>query len=427
MKARKGHLLVRVFLTYLLTAFLMLTVVGLLFFSFHSDRKVPVILENNFKAYLQMLHQRLQVDSSSENLQQISDELGILVRTETEDIAADRLGVPSFAEVEKQNEKHFSNIQFGRYHGYFFASDPTQLPRVFWLFPVKNLPERFRFTFFSIATVLISILAMSFLTIRWMMSPVKTLLEGVEHISQGNLKFRIQTNGQNEFELISTAFNRMAMRLEDMIHSKETLLRDVSHELRSPLTRINVATSLLTSDKLKDQIKSDVKKMDQLIQEVLETYRIRDESFRIQTHPINLKEFFESILNDYQAGPATAHLATEIPKDLSWNFDPFHFERVIRNLIENAIKYSGANKVTIKIQVKETCLAIKIGDKGRGISEHDLSHIFEPFYRVDKTRTPSNEGYGLGLVICKAIIEAHKGKITVTSELGQGTEFTIEL
>jgi signal transduction histidine kinase len=427
MKSRRGHLLFRIFFTYLLTALLILSVVGLLFFSLHSDRKLPQILENNFNAYLQMLHYRIHNDSSPDSLVKIKMELGLMVRTDQQAELANKEGLPSFDEIFKQDDGHFSNIQFGRYRGFFFATNPQLQPRTIWFLPVNRLPERFRFTFLSIAIVLVSILAMSFLTIRWMMSPIKALLEGVENIARGNLKFRIETDCKNEFEVISAAFNRMASRLEDMINAKERLLRDVSHELRSPLTRINVASSLLENDKLKDQIKSDVKKMDQLINEVLETYRIRDESFRIQLSEINLKEFFELIVNDYQDDPIRVELNQPIPATLKWNIDPLHFERVIRNLIENAIKYSEANKVTLQIRQLDNHLEIQVIDKGRGITELELAHIFEPFYRVDAARTPDRNGYGLGLAICKAIIEAHKGSIKVSSTTGIGTTFTIQI
>jgi signal transduction histidine kinase len=427
MRHQRGHLLLRIFFTYLLTALLILGAVAFLFFSFRPEKKLPLVLEKNLGTYLTMLQERIKAEPTPEGIAKVKSELGLNVRTEPLAKIADEQGLPSFEEIDSQESELNQNLQFGRYKGFFFVTNRQLLPKTIWFIPIDSLPERFRFTFVGIAIVLISILIMSFLTIRWMMSPIKTLLQGVDHLTNGNLKFRIESGCRNEFEVISAAFNRMASRLENMISAKERLLRDVSHELRSPLTRINVATDLLENEKMKEQIKSDVKKMDQLIKEVLETYRIHDESFRIQLNEINIKEFFAHIISDYQDGPCKTELLNPIPDDLNWKIDPFHFERVIRNLIENAIKYSGSNKVLLQVTQKNTHLEISVIDKGKGISESDQSHIFEPFYRVDQARNPNREGYGLGLAICKAIIDAHSGSINVVSQTGVGTTVTILL
>lgn len=428
MSHRRGHLLLRIFLTYLITAILTLGSVAILFFSFRTPHDIPDAVEKNLSAYLEMLQQRLENDPTPNGVQNLKTDLGLLVRTHQNAEVADAQGLPTFEDVKADSGAKSSALVFGRIHQHVYAYKPNANLQAIWFFPLEQLPRGLRVPFATVAAVLLTILAISFMTIRMIMSPIKVLLDGVGQLSQGNLSYRIQSKYRSEFQTIALAFNRMAERLENLIATKERLLRDVSHELRSPLTRINVASDLLEDSSLRKQIKSDVKKMDQMLFDLLESYRIRDGATKLKPAEVNLREFFESIVSDYQSTPNSISLSLGSRVELGI-FDPFQMERVIRNLIENALKYSSSLGEIIKVEVEEVnnSLILKVRDQGQGISPEDLASIFDPFFRSDKARSPENGGFGLGLSICKAIVEAHGGTITASSQLGKGSEFVVSV
>ncbi len=428
MSQSRGHLLLRIFLTYLMTAASILGSVAVLFFSFQSPHELPATVEKNLAAYLGMLQERLESNPTRAGLEAIKNDLGLLVRTDQNAASADQLGLPSFAEIEADSAVKTSSVAFGRVRKFVYAFMPQAKLRAVWFIPLEQLPRRLRVPFATVAAVLLTILAISFMTIRMIMSPIKVLLEGVAQLSKGNLNYRIHSAYRSEFQVIAQAFNRMADQLEKLIATKERLLRDVSHELRSPLTRINVASDLLENPILKNQIKSDVKKMDQMLFDLLESYRIRDGATKLKLAQVNLREFFESIVSDYRS--STIPISFSIGENIDhWVFDPFQIERVVRNLIENAIKYANASVEPIRLEIEKSdeSLVLKVIDQGQGISQNELSSIFDPFYRSDRARSHEAGGFGLGLSICKAIVEAHGGSIAALSQLTKGSAFTISL
>lgn len=430
MKKPRGHLLVRIFFTYLLTAILVVATVGLLFFSIHPQRQMPKIIERNIAAYLEMFETKLKQNPSPEGIQSLYDTYGVFLRSDINKAQADQLGLPTFEEIQNDSKHHHDLIYIGRVRNYVYGMLKNKDPQTGWFMSIHHLPEGFRFPFVGIAAIFMTILALSFLTIRMIMSPIKVLLKGVDELSKGNLQYRIHTKHRNEFQVLAMGFNQMAERLEKMITTKERLLRDVSHELRSPLTRINVATDLIENQRMRDQIKNDVKKMDQMLQDLLESYRIRDGATKLKKYDVPVSDLISSIICDYQSSKSKVTLTNKIGP-LKWSLDPFQIERTLRNLIENSIKYSRPETQPIEIilEKNDSRLQIIVQDEGLGISQIDLPHIFEPFYRSELARTPTADanGFGLGLSICKAIVEAHGGTITVFSEPNKGSRFTIEL
>lgn len=427
MKRRGTKLLIRIFLTFFLTALVILGGLAFIAHSLKPEHSLSPMAEQNVILYLNALQQKLGPVPTEESISNLYKDLHINARVQGFENLGDAQGLPLFSELEKEDEHYSDKVVLGKHRNYFFAEIRGASPRIVWMVNAKEIPRGFAFPFFGIAGFVLLILAMSFLTIRWIMSPVKTILVGVHKISQGDLKYRIKTRHRGEFELIGNSFNRMADGLEKMVASKEQLLRDVSHELRSPLTRVGVAVDLMSDEKLKVSIKDDLRKMEELVAEILESYRLKEGAASLRKSPTPMKELLESVVEDYKDGAPGVVLGEVTEATLQ--IDAMQIERVLRNLIENSQKYAsgGTQPVTVALTQNRDEYVITVKDHGAGIDPKDLPHIFEPFYRADAARSPGKSGFGLGLAIAKSIIEAHNGELSVESELGKGSRFTIRL
>ncbi|WP_374075181.1 ATP-binding protein [Bdellovibrio bacteriovorus] len=423
----KKKLLIRIFFTFMLTAVLIIGGLGLLVHSLKPDHELSPVAEKNAIFYLSGLQQKLNGSLSEEGIQNLYKDLNLYARVEGFEPLADRQGLPTFAQIEKEDEHYSKKMAVGKHRNYFFAELKGASPRTTWFISADEIPRGFAFPFVAVAGFIFLILIMSFLTIRWMMSPIKVLMTGVKRISMGDLKYRIKTRQGGEFQVLGEAFNRMADGLEKMVAAKEQLLRDVSHELRSPLTRVGVAVDLMKDEAIKESIKEDLRKMEGLVAEILESYRLREGASSLKKSSTDLSELVFHVVEDYK--DTAPGVKFEGVANASVVIDPMQIERVLRNLIENATKYAKphASPTLVTLTQNKNGWVLKVKDDGIGISEKDLPHIFEPFYRADSARSPGKSGFGLGLAIAKTIVEAHGGHMSVQSRLGQGSEFIVHL
>jgi signal transduction histidine kinase len=260
---------------------------------------------------------------------------------------------------------------------------------------------------------------------RRLLRPVRLLDEGVARISKGDLDITVPVVTRDEFGALTGAFNNMVGRVKQMIQARDQLLLDVSHELRSPLTRLKVALALLPDDENKSGMAGDLNEMEAMITELLELERLR-EGRGILRQRRDLAPLLLELAHTSNSGPPgirTLAIPSEIPLDI----DSEKIRTVLRNLLENARKFSLPDSRPIEIEVAENSesLLVRVRDNGVGIPDIDLPNLFEPFYRVDRSRSRKTGGYGLGLSICKRIMEAHGGSISVTSNPGRGSCFLL--
>lgn len=270
------------------------------------------------------------------------------------------------------------------------------------------------------------VLCFSYFSIRWVLRPVKWLQEGVNQVAKGNLDHVVQAGSSDELGRLAEAFNTMTERIHSMLRDRDQLLLDVSHELRTPLTRMKVALEFLPKGQAEKNIREDALEMESMITAILEEARLRHVSEKLQKKQIDLRDLILDILREYrdQLPPITA----DIPeKGAVLEIDPELIKIALRNLLNNAIKYSEPDGPPVKLRViqEEKQVMLQIQDCGVGIPAEDLPHIFEPFYRVDKSRSRRTGGYGIGLSLCKSIMDAHNGKIEVESTFQKGSTFTM--
>lgn len=299
-------------------------------------------------------------------------------------------------------------------------------PQGRYLVVVQSREARFRrvveeFMLVLLIFVIIMIIAIYF-TMTRLLKPVKTLHEGVRQLSKGNIDYHMTTTRSDELGKLIHSFNEMSRRIREMLHSRDRLLLDVSHELRSPLTRVKVALEFLDESIAKQNIRDDIAEMETMITELLETERLNSQYGGLKKEKVNLKELLTGILSEYKdrvPGITFVSLAENIVLAI----DPERFKILLRNILENALRYSPADGYPVEISLREKPgeVIISIQDFGSGIPEQDLPYIFEPFYRVDKSRSKETGGYGLGMSLAKTIMDAHNGEIQISSRLNTGT------
>jgi signal transduction histidine kinase len=319
------------------------------------------------------------------------------------------------------------DIRYGRYQGRHVIEVDKAAGR--FIFGVsRNLPvDSARHGLLVIILALLTvILVAAFFAIRYILRPVKWLNTGVQEVSRGNLKHRVPLKKSDELRDLAAAFNDMTDRIRDMLHTKEQLLLDVSHELRTPLTRMKVALEFLEDSQAKQSIQADMQEMEKMVTEILETARMQHKYENLKKQPTNLVGLLKEVLPEFENQPPGIELV-EFPTEVMAAVDSEKIKTVFENVINNAIKYSQPDSGPIRIFYKshKSYAVIRIVDQGIGIPQEELSHIFEPFYRVDKSRAKDTGGYGLGLSLCKTIMEAHDGKIEVQSRPEEGTTVSL--
>jgi signal transduction histidine kinase len=219
----------------------------------------------------------------------------------------------------------------------------------------------------------------------------------------------------------------MSMKIRDQVRARQQLLLDVSHELRSPLTRMKLAAEFIAEDRIKNRITADLDEMEAMTAEILESERLTSDQGGLVLEQVDLRELVADFAAMYDGRSPGVDVCAEQPVKVV--VDPERIRMMLRNVVDNAIKYSQRQMrpVEIRLGSNRDHAVVTIEDFGEGIPGDDLAMVFEPFYRVDKSRRRETGGYGLGLSLCRKIIAAHGGSIDVQSRVGEGTMFTIEI
>jgi signal transduction histidine kinase len=315
------------------------------------------------------------------------------------------------------------NIRAGIHHGRHIVIVTQEDARfIFELARNFRHDTKMKWLVAGLFALLAVVFLMAYLAIRWILRPVRRLNEGVQQVGGGNLNHQIPIKGSDELRDLAEAFNTMTVRIRHMLHAKEQLLLDVSHEIRSPLTRMKVALEMMPPSSIKEIIRQDLAEMEKMVSEILETARSGKARATLTFQTIDIAECIRNVAPDFANRPPGIQF-DDIPSTVEIEGDLQKIKTVLRNILDNAIKYSNKDSNPVEVCIKEQTayIIIEIKDNGIGISAEVLPFIFEPFYRVDKSRSPNTGGYGLGLSICKTIMEAHNGKIQMSSTPDTGT------
>jgi signal transduction histidine kinase len=273
--------------------------------------------------------------------------------------------------------------------------------------------------------VMVGVILAAHLVLRRALRPVRLLYAGVARLGEGQLDVEVPRQSRDELGALTDAFNRMARRVKAMIAMRDQLLLDVSHELRSPLTRMKIALALLPEGEKRRRMEADVGEMEAMITGILELERLRD-GRGIRTERRDLLAIVREVAAPFQAqhpGVVLTLPAGEVLLDL----DAERICTLLRNVLDNAAKYSLADSrpVEVAVLLEAEDVVVRVSDDGLGIPESDTQDVFEPFFRADRSRSKKTGGYGLGLSICKRIMEAHGGQIAAEHGSGRGTTIVL--
>ena len=273
--------------------------------------------------------------------------------------------------------------------------------------------------------VLVVIGAAGYALLRRMLEPVRWLNDSVTALGEGNLEISLPVRSQDEFGALTDAFNQMVSRVSEMVRARDQLLLDVSHELRSPLTRMKVALELCVNDSHTERLKATVVEMEALVSELLELERLRQgRGLKLEAH--DLMEVVRDAISAFEP-VAPGVILESAPESVRLPIDPDKVRSVLGNVLENASKYALADSQAARLRVTE-CegeVVLELVDDGPGIPADDLPNLFEPFFRVDRSRSKRTGGYGLGLSLCQRIMEAHGGNISARNNPRRGATFML--
>ena len=270
--------------------------------------------------------------------------------------------------------------------------------------------------------------------------PIANVVKQVENITASNLDSRVhEGNGTDEIARLAIEFNQMLERLETSFEMQRSFVANASHELRTPLTAITgqIEVSLM-SQKINEEAKIVLKS---LLEDIRNLNKLSNGLLDLAQANLDISEIKLSVLRiDELIGQATAELLKR-NKDYSVNIEFEEFPEdegkvrligneqllkvAIKNIIENACKYSKNKEADLKIRFQENKIFLRVADDGIGIPEKDIALIFEPFYRADNARSYS--GNGIGLTLTQKIIQLHKGQIRIKSQENKGTLVSIIL
>jgi signal transduction histidine kinase len=294
-----------------------------------------------------------------------------------------------------------------------------------WLSIATALPETgpgfSRQFLISMAIMAIIILIVSVWAVQRMTAPLASLSTAAERLGNDLNAPRIPETGTIETRQASRAFNAMQTRLRSLIENRTRMLAAISHDLRTPLTLLRLRTENVENAVERDKMLATIAEMDSMVSATLQF--ARDEAKTELRRPTDVAALVQSVVDDMaDAGlPVTMDSASSVVFECR----PDTLKRAIRNLIDNAVKYGKSAKVAI--YPKPNLIEITIDDEGPGISEQELTRVFQPFYRVEASRNSETGGIGLGLAIALSIIQAHGGDIKLVNRSQGGLRATIVL
>jgi len=279
---------------------------------------------------------------------------------------------------------------------------------------------------------------------------LEILASGAQQLSEGDFSTRVPVQGQDEIAQLSQAFNEMAARLEGaaenekaLDEARRNLVAWASHDLRTPLTSLRVMIDALTDGVVDDpetvsrylnQSQAEITRMSKLIDDLFELAQLDSGYLKLDYEWIDLSDLISDTLESFAARANSRDVTLEgtvDPEiDLVWAA-PEKLSRILDNLLSNALRYTTkSGTIYLGANIEAGSTLIRVQDTGTGISPEDLPHLFDRFYRGEKSRTREkgpDGGVGLGLAIVKGLVEAHGGEIKVKSEPGQGTAFSFTI
>lgn len=271
--------------------------------------------------------------------------------------------------------------------------------------------------------------------------PLLRINAATAQMARGDYEVRVPARGNGEIARLATGFNYMAEQVQRTNRALRDFVANVSHDLRTPLTLISGFSQALLDGTVQSSgveeasrvIHEEASKMQRMVDDLLQLTRLESGLLTFRRQPVAVRPFVQQAIDrilHLHEGRPMAELRNAVKPDTPLiDVDGEHLERALRNLLDNALRYTPPDgRVSVSAGVLDTnWVRLSVSDTGAGIPAEDLSRIFERFYRADKSRERASGNSGLGLAIVQEIVEGHGGQVTVESEMGKGTIFHLKL
>lgn len=288
----------------------------------------------------------------------------------------------------------------------------------------------------TLGTVFLAVL-LGWLFSKWLLKPLQGLIVGLHGMRRGELQQNLPVRSSDEIGELVQTFNQMSFEIAQANQLRKQMTADIAHDLKTPLTVILGHLEGLREGVLQPTPKrfntlyAEAKQLERLISD-LRLLSLSDAGeLHLERHPTPLTPMFQVVLHSFEnlAQQRQINLSLELLPILPLlNLDASRFTQVLTNLLDNALRYTPeGGKVLLGARVLAHSVQIWVQDTGQGIPAEKLPHIFERFYRADQSRSLEGGSSGLGLAICKSLLEAHGGRIWAESEQGKGSCFWLEV
>lgn len=291
---------------------------------------------------------------------------------------------------------------------------------------------------FGALVALLAALLLSFVLARRIGGPLEQLTAAAQRMGEGDLTQRVRVEGNDEVADLARGFNVMAEKLATSQTLRRQLVADIAHELRTPLANIRGYLEAIedgvvaADDQTLGTLRDESARLNHLIEDLQDLAQAEAGALRLHREPSDLAELIDRALSGVRATASERHieLVAETPDDLPpVTLDRQRIAQALANLLTNALAHTPAGgRITVSAaRVGAGAIAVRVADTGAGISPEDLPHIFERFFRADRSRARATGGSGLGLTIARQLIESHGGTIAAVSTVGSGSTFTFTL
>ncbi|MGI9204002.1 MAG: sensor histidine kinase [Woeseiaceae bacterium] len=270
-------------------------------------------------------------------------------------------------------------------------------------------------------------LFVAYLCVNWLFRPIRHIRAGAARIGKGDLDHRIERYRNDQLGDLAEDVNKLAGDVRGMLDAKRQLLLGISHELRSPLSRLRLALEFI-DEQHKEDLHAEVTEMEQIIATLLEAERLNTRHASLNRTLVNIHELAEQLVETYFSRDKL-RIELNVDEQCEANVDDVRLMLLLKNLISNALRYADQNdgKVVVAAEKDRNDLILSVADNGPGFAPHQVSKIGEPFFRGDPSRTRDTGGTGLGIYIARLVAEAHGGSLELDEKYTEGARIVVVL
>jgi signal transduction histidine kinase len=305
---------------------------------------------------------------------------------------------------------------------------------------IRELAQQEMLNYFSRILVIAAVMGIAggVLLSRSLAAPLQNLEKGAQAIAEKELSHRVPVKGSREIQSLACSFNQMAAQLETAETLRQNLLSDVAHELRHPVHIINGNLQAildgvypLSTEEIA-RLVEQTNHLSAMINDLHELAQAEAQQLAMHKQATDIAQLVKDVTAVFT--PAAAAKEVDLQVELlgampTLTVDASRMRQVLHNLLDNALKHTPENgRISVSVEQREAVLQVRIQDSGEGITSEELPHVFDRFYRIDRSRSREQGSAGLGLAIVRAIVEAHGGAVTASSSgPGQGSLFTLNI